>query len=375
MNEIRERWIAGALAFFLFCNGLANVATALFLIFHLGQYIHVDQYAQDVVQHNKFQHGSDFIMLFLGIFLMKLGHGLFKQQRSSWFWAMAFVTLALMNSLVPPISLHLAIIGLIYLLILFGCRRHFYHIDLAAMSYQKAVAWLSVFFALAYGIGGSYFFRAEFNHINSWVDAFYYTIETYSTVGYGDIVPITSDAKIFTVSMILIGVVSFLTALSVLLGPLIQRNIKGVYKMVSSFSRLHGHILLCGDNVMTRELARLYIQEGKMCFFLEPNVVLANALEADQLPVIRINPENTESLKEVKLNKAACLIAAYDDDAKNILIVISARSIDEGNLDHHCRIIARIEALHNIEKAKRAGATEVISPLKMSADWLIKQGV
>ena len=125
---------------------------------------------------------------------------------------------------------------------------------------------------------------------------------------------------------------------------------------------------------MTRELARLYIQQGKACFFLEPDVARANALEADQFPVIRINPENTESLKEVKLGKAACLIAAYDNDARNILIVISARSIDENNTAHHCRIVARIEELHNIEKAKRAGASEVISPLKMSADWLIKQG-
>jgi voltage-gated potassium channel len=375
MSLAKERWIAGILAFFVLVDGVTNSATALFLIFHLGQYIHVDAYAQDVVYTSKLRHGSDFIMLFLGFFLLKLAHGLFKQQRSSWRWVIVLVLLTVINSLVPPVSLHIAIIGIFYLIALVVFRRNFYHLDHDALSYQKAIAWLSVFFALAYGIGGSYFFRAEFNHINTWVDALYYTIETYSTVGYGDIFPLTSDAKIFTISMILIGVVSFLTALSVLLGPLIQRNIRGVYKMVSNFSRLNGHVLLCGDNVMTRELARQYIQQGKACFFLEPDVVRANVLEAAQFPVIRLNPENTESLKEVKLNKASCLVAAYDEDAKNILIVISARSIDENSIGPHCQIIARIEELHNIEKAKRAGASEVISPLKMSADWLIKQSI
>ena len=373
MDDVKSPWIARAFALFIFLDGLANIATAIFIIFHLNHYIHADQYASVVFDDSKFKHGSDFIMLFLGLFLMKLGHGLFMQQRSSWYWAMAVVILSIINSLIPPVSLHLAISGGIYLALLFGFRRYFYRVDNGSMTYQQAIAWLSVFFALAYGICGSYFFRAEFNHIDTWVDAFYYTIVTYSTVGYGDIIPVTPDAKIFTASMILIGVVSFLTALTVLLGPLIQRNIRGVYKIMASLSRLNQHILLCGDNVMTRELARLYIQQGRACFFLEPNIALATALEADQFPVIRINPENTESLKEVKLQKAACLVAAYDDDAKNILIVISARSIDEANTGRHCRIVARIEELHNIEKAKRAGATEVISPLKMSADWLLKQ--
>ena len=314
-------------------------------------------------------------MLFLGLFLLKLGYGLFKQQRMSWFWAMAIVILSVINSFVPPVSWHIAIIGIIYLILLYAFRHRFYRLDSHNMSYQKAIAWLSVFFALAYGVAGSYFFRSGYNHINSWVDAFYYTITTYSTVGYGDIVPVTADAKVFTISMILIGVASFLTALGVLLGPIIQLNMRGVYKMMSNIHEIGQHVLLCGDNVMTRELANLYTEKGKMCFFIEPDPNKAVALEAAQFNVVRLDPENAEHLQHVNLHKAFCLVTAYDDDAKNILIVMSAASVAEKSKEHHCQIIARIEQVQNIEKAKRVGATQVISPLKMSADWIVTQPV
>ncbi len=375
MMNTRYRSIPLLLALFIFMIGVVNIATAIYLIFHLNHYFHVDQYAAAVVDTTKFRHGSDFIMLFLGLLLIKLGHGLFKQYHMSWFWAMLLTVLSILNSLVPPITWHIFGIDLLYLLLLYLYRQHFYRIDNHVMSYQKAIAWLSVFFAIAYGVLGSYFFRAQFFHLDTWVDAFYFTLATYSTVGYGDIYPLTPDAKIFTMSMILIGVASFLTALSVLLGPIIQKNIRGVYKIMSNFSRLNHHVLLCGDNVMTRALATRYTQAGKMCFFLEADPVVAANLEAAKFNVVRVNPEDTEALLQVNMAKAICLVVAYSEDARNILVAMSAQAAGAGQKDNSCQVIVRIEEPHNIEKARRAGAFEVVSPLIMGADWIAAQVV
>ena len=141
--------------------------------------------------------------------------------------------------------------------------------------------------------------------------------------------------------------------------------------MVSNFSHLSEHILLCGDNVLTRELASHYIRQGKVCFFLEHEVTRAAILEADGFNVVHINPENPAELSSVNLHKAVSLVSAYDDDARNILVMMTAQSLQDEIKNPTLALVARIEQLHNIEKAKRAGATKVISPLKESAAGLL----
>jgi Trk K+ transport system NAD-binding subunit len=142
--------------------------------------------------------------------------------------------------------------------------------------------------------------------------------------------------------------------------------------MMSSFSRMDKHVLLCGDNVLTRQLALSLTSQGKICFFMESDVTIANTLEADGFNVVQVNPENADELKQVNLHKAICIVSAYEDDSKNILVMMTAQSLNEDTKNDKLQLIARIEQPHNLDKAKRAGATQVISPLKMSAEWVAK---
>lgn len=76
-----------------------------------------------------------------------------------------------------------------------------------------------------YGTIGAYALRHEFNRSLSVVDAFYYTIVTVSTVGYGDIVPETLAARLFAVSLIVVGAGSFAAFLGTLLKPALENGI------------------------------------------------------------------------------------------------------------------------------------------------------
>lgn len=369
LTLVNYRLIPKILAGLAFVVGLVNVLTGALLILSLQD---TDVFYNQWLQLVQVERGSNMLAILVGIVLVALGRGLWQQRRATWRWTVFFLLVSLVNSFLPPVTWHTAILSLAYLLLLVVYRRQFYRRTMDSMHYQKTIAWLSVLFALSYGVIGSYLLRTQFNNIHNWVDALYYTLETYSTVGYGDIVPVTSNAKIFTISMIIIGVVSFLTALSVLLGPVIQRNIKGVYKMVSTITRLDEHILLCGDNLLTREVAQTLLSQGKQCFFLEPTLALAATLEADGFTVVHVNPANEDDLRKVNAHRAAYLLSAYEDDARNILVMMAASQVREGHPGTKLELIARIEALHNIDKAKRAGATQVISPLKISADIVIK---
>lgn len=348
--------------------GLGNLFIGVAPVFSIHSPLAISHYV-DLTQLMKVQQSSDFLSILFGIILITLGNGLYRQKRSSWLWTVIFSLLAFFNASLPTQSWPAMAFSLLFFVLLVFNRRHFYRRSNSASRYQNAIASCSVIFALAYGSVGSYMLRAQFHGMSNWIDSVYFTIVTYSTVGYGGITPATENARIFTITMILIGVGSFVTALTVLLGPIIQRNVKGVYKMVSHLSHLKNHILLCGDNVLTHECAKAYADKSQKCFFLEPDKTKATRLEDAGFNVIAINPMNEQELTSCNLDSAACFIAAYEEDADNILAIMSAASVCGNN--KKARLIARIEKSYNVQNAKQAGADEVISPLRVSAHTIL----
>jgi hypothetical protein len=86
-----------------------------------------------------------------------------------------------------------------------------------------AAIWIIVA-VLIYGTMASLHIGHQYDpDIESPIQALYYTIITISTVGYGDYVPKTDVARLFTISLIIIGVGCFLAAITILFQPLIRK--------------------------------------------------------------------------------------------------------------------------------------------------------
>ena len=196
---------------------------------------------------------SGLVRIVFGILLMLLAKALLERRR--WAWAAALwltSVLALINlyrallsgSIVSLIPTLLAIAGLLAFHRTFAVRAS------NRLGYGQLVAVIAVALALAYGIVGSYLLREQFHGIQGWSDATYFALVAYITLGYdydvAEIYPIGSDARWFVVSMFLIGVTLFVTALSVTLGPIVEGRMKGVMNLVKRFQRLSDHVVLCG---------------------------------------------------------------------------------------------------------------------------------
>lgn len=349
--------IAAVMAF----NGFVNLATGLAPIFKIASYLRMDE-VPEYLRLTSGQRFSGILSVFLGVLLIALGKGLYERRRRSWGWALAVLILLMINNLYRGTTPQTTALSLILIASLLFFRRHFDIRSEEKLDYAQIVGLISVLFALGYGIVGAYVLRAQFNGIETWTDAVYFTFVTYSTLGYGDVLPQTPNAKIFVISMVLIGLTSFVTALTVLLGPVLERRMKGVLRIMSKFQRAADHVVICGytsvsesviDELQKREVSYLIIDNRED---------LVVHLQNKGHDVFLGDATRKETLQQANLQSALAIIAAFDSDSVNTLVAITAKELREEAADRRFRIVVRVEDEENVEKVRRLGADEVISP-------------
>lgn len=353
------------IAFIIALNGFLNLVTGLSDIFQFQFYLNLDS-VSDLLNVTPEMRFGGAISVILGVTLIALGKGLIDRRRQPWWWTVGVLALLVVYQLYTGMALRSPGIstGLIILLLFF--RRDFNQPTTRRVwTYAEIVAGISVIFALAYGIVGSYLLRSEFNTIEGWADAVYFTVVTYSTLGYGDILPRTPNAKLFTITMVVIGLSSFVTALTVLVGPLIEQRMKGVFSAMSKFQKTVNHVVICGCSKVTDSIID-ELQEHHIPFLIvEEKDAMALYLKERGLDVVHGDPTEKAILEQANLPNATAVIAATESDATNTLIALTAQALRNENEQHRFRIIIRIEDEENVEKVRHAGADEVISPSTM----------
>jgi len=307
-----------------------------------------------------------FVSVLLGILLLVLGKGLAERRRRAWWTAIFVLTLVLFNTFYQGVLLERSGVTLVLLGLLLGFRKEFgRQSEPLDWSYAEVVAALSVLFALGYGIVGSYLLRREFSGIDGWTDAVYFTIVTYSTLGYGDILPTTSNAKIFTVTMVFIGLSSFVTALTVLIRPIVENRLKEMFSVMSKFQNKANHVVVCGFTKVTESIVDALREQGVPFLIIEDSDEMCLHLKSLGYDVLSGDPTEKGTLEQAGLSRAAAVIAATDSDATNTLIALTARELRDSADKHDFRIVVRVENEENIAKVERVGADEIVSPSTM----------
>lgn len=361
---LRRIHIATIIAGVFALNGFVNLVTGLEPIFELTSYLHVEE-VPDYLKLSSGQKVSGLLSVALGVFMIILGKGLYEGRRRAWGTSVAVLVVLLANNLYRGTTLHTAYLSLILLVGLLVFRKRFSILSDARIDYGQIVAAISVAFALAYGIVGVYLLRAEYSGVSSWVDAVYFTFVTYSTVGYGDVLPQTDNAKIFTLSMILIGLASFVTALTVVLAPILERQMKGVLNIMSRFQKVVNHVVICGYSNVSESIVDELQQKSVPYIVIDDRADLIAHLQSKGHDVLSGDATLKLTLQEANLPNARAIIAAFDSDSTNTLIAVTARELRDSDPDCDYRIVVRVEDEENIQKVQHVGADEVISPSTM----------
>ena len=238
-----------------------------------------------------------------------------------------------------------------------------------APSPTQLAAGTSLVAAISYGTVGSYALREEFAGVDTVVDAFYFTVVTASTVGYGDVTPDTGITKLFVLSSLVMNVAAFAVALGVLLTPAIEAQLsKALGKMTTKqFDLLDGHVLVLGYGDLTEPiLEELAERDGVAHAVVTTDDAAARRLAERSVPVLTADPSDVEPLHQTHIEDARAVVVATEDDARDALAILTARQ-----LNPDVRIVAAATQRENIDKLRRAGADQVISPSTLGGHILI----
>jgi len=358
-NPVRKVNIPLVVSLIVALNGFLSLATGLLPM--LGWRSVLDRLQQPLLL-SPFLRSSGVLSVVLGVFLIILGKGLFERRRRSWRVCLTVLAVLILNDLCRGTTPQTSLLSFALLFLLVIYRRQFSMPPVVALGYAQIVALASIVFALGYGIIGSYLLRDEFKGVATWGDAVYFSIVTYSTVGYGDIAPDGENAKLFVSSMIPIGLVAFATALTALVGPEVERRMKGVLSIMQRFQHFSNHVIVCGyTNVSETVLAEL-AKSNATCLVIENRLEFGELLRRKGYEVLAADPTRQETLRDAGLLNSSALVCACDADSVNMLIAVTAKEMRDAAKRTRPRIIVRIEDEENIPKAQRVGADEVISP-------------
>jgi voltage-gated potassium channel len=340
-------WPQCPLAAAIMFSGLLNILSGINQPFI--QLIHVRPLVEIGTSLRIFGGGAQVV---LGMLLVLIGIGLLWRLAVAWSFALLLLSITVVANLIQQkwqTSLYLPGLLLIALLVL---QRHFTRrVPLANFLYSL----ISIFVVMAYGTFGSFVFGTGFRpEIHDLVTAFYFTIVTLATVGYGDIVPVTPETRLFVTSFIIIGLGMFATILASVIGPAISVELSRIFSPAEDKVELKDHIILAGEGPIAHNAARELA--ARNIFFIQIISPGSEPLIPGQ-QVVKGNPSEEKILLAAGAKTARLVIAAREDDGENAFISLVAK-----DLNPQVRVLALASSAGTISRLRLAQADMVFAP-------------
>lgn len=206
---------------------------------------------------------------------------------------------------------------------------------------------------------------AWYTLVEQWpvLDAMYMTVITLTTVGFGEVHPLSSQSRAFTVVLILLGVGTVAYGLSSLgeyfltTGFVERVRRRTLIRMISG---MKNHIIICGAGRVGRTAAETLQEIGRQFVVIEPDFEVVESLREEGWTAMVGDSTRDETLLEAGIERAAGILVSTGSDSENLFIVLSARALNPDLL-----IVARSVDASSEAKMRRAGADKVISPYKI----------
>jgi voltage-gated potassium channel len=192
------------------------------------------------------------------------------------------------------------------------------------------------------------------------VQALYMTVITLSTVGFREVRPLSTGGQLFTVGLIMLGLLlvtwAVRNAAEVALGHNLFLSVRR-RRMKERIARAREHYLVCGYGSLGRQIVRDLLVRGEQFVVVDSDPAVEVELLEEEVPVVLGDATQDDTLRDAGVERARGLVAALATDADNVLAVLTARE-----LAPHLLIVARAATESSESKMRRAGADRTVIP-------------
>ena len=197
-------------------------------------------------------------------------------------------------------------------------------------------------------------------------DAFYMTITTITTVGYGEIFGLSRKGRIFNSFLIFFGVTTMLLAIGGMTQTVIELELNqffGKRRIKRMIDKLENHYIVCGYGRVGQGAAQELQRAGVPFVVMDTNMEnVERAIKAGMLAVLA-DASRDDNLVDVGIRRAKGLIATLSSDADNLFLLLSAKA-----LNRNLQVSVRVAEEQTEQKMRLAGADYVFAPYDITGN-------
>ncbi len=205
----------------------------------------------------------------------------------------------------------------------------------------------------------------------SWTDSVYMTVITISTVGFGEIRPLSPIGRVFTGGLIILGVSTTAYAFSTLADLIVAgdfRNLIWRKRMQNRIDKLNGHFIVCGYGRVGEHVVNELLANNVPLVVIEIVANLGPDLENLGVIPIEGNATDDTALIQAGIEKASGICCCLPNDSDNVYVALTARA-----LSPNLTIISRANSHESERKLQIAGVDHVINPYVTSGRRMARQ--
>ncbi|NPA34104.1 MAG: potassium channel protein [Chlorobi bacterium] len=198
-----------------------------------------------------------------------------------------------------------------------------------------------------------------------WFDALYMTIITITTVGYGEVFPLSTGGKVWTMLVIVMGWGVIAIAVTEIFSVVLSEELWRRRRFLPKFRKMKDHYIIAGYGRIARYVAQFLKSNKRKVVIIVPDRENADKARQDGMNVIEGSPTEDKTLRNAGIEKAKALITLLENDADNIFTVMSARTL---NPDLY--IVSPATDRRSRELLYKAGANRIIQAYELMGQMI-----
>ncbi len=202
------------------------------------------------------------------------------------------------------------------------------------------------------------------SNIQNFFSAIYWSVVTLSTVGFGDITPVSQEGRFVTIFIIIsgVGVLSFFTSLIVSAFNERLDEFKEA-KTIENIAKLKRFYLICGYSSIAKEVIKEYKFRNKAIVVIDSDFGRVEEAKKEGVTALHLKPGSMESYERLHVDfkkQVHVVLCLQQDDVENVYTALTIRSLDK-----HVKILSLLMNDINRKKLQFAGVNDIIYPQEL----------